>query len=571
MTRLGIDIAAVSASRWAASKSRKVQTNAAAVAHSVHHHIQAHQSSERPLTDVENLSNSPVAYGFPHERPLSRVAEESGSTEMELESRDVDERSMSSESELEEELEDEGFYAGSYSRIVVLYSLAPITFLVLFIVFALIPGFHGEDWKRNYPYAPYLPFPVAELLVSGGAWSIAYSLNDFIFRISVWLCGHIHTFLFYCAHPPQHVPPPLSVTPPILVSGLVHATLSVFLRLSTIPILLIPQGSLVPRPTWREPVYGRVWWAGLGWAVFEALAGIKQGYQEISLYRDVLIDVSKLKDQENSLGNSPPGHRGDDVVNTPSRVFTYGATTENNDTGNHASSPVPPVGSTSFVRESGGIQGDQGESVEDLSASGRLPRVPSDRDPERQPLLWGNPLSRSRESIGNPYSGPNPLHESVEIEVERDLGQLIAIQERDDLERVYGIPFIRIPVFISCLQRVNSLLLSMGYTLVLSAVYIRSVAPTSHVPGSSSLYSSSSPTLFPSFSSSTSSRPSFSKPPIDYLKLVVPVLIVLQFLIYVLHSEVALPRLGVHTVVYVGLLVSLSLFFLGLGFWDAVS
>ncbi|KAG7087739.1 hypothetical protein E1B28_013682 [Marasmius oreades] len=444
MTRLGIDTAAVVASRRAAVKQDRMSIATRTVPHE--HSPSSHaQTIDGPMSDVENFTNSPVT-GFSHglqrftsntsERPLSRVAEEGG--ERELENREADEISLGSDSELEEELEEEGLYAGSYSRLVALYSLAPITFLILFVVFALVPSLvQHDDWKGKYPYTPYLPFPIAELLVSGGAWSISYTVNDFIFRISVWICNSIHTFLFYCTNPPQHILPPLSVTPPILVSGLAYATLSIFLRLSTIPILLIPQGSLASSPTWHEPVFGRVWWAGLGWAVFEALAGIKQGYQGISLYRDVLIDISKLKKElEGSSLRNGPGIRGNDGSNTD---FTNGGA-ENSDTANHtsrSSSLSTPMASPTFVRESQNHQESSGQAP---SARDCLPRVTS--NPERQPLLSGTVPSRSRESIGNPYLGSTPFAESMETEVERDLDQLIAIKKRDDLERVYGIPFI---------------------------------------------------------------------------------------------------------------------------------
>lgn len=45
----------------------------------------------------------------------------------------------------------------------------------------------------------------------------------------------------------------------------------------------------------------------------------------------------------------------------------------------------------------------------------------------------------------------------------------------------------------------------------------------------------------------------------------------LQFLLSILHTPLLLPKIGVHTVVYVGSIVSLGAFFAGLASWDVLS
>jgi hypothetical protein len=44
----------------------------------------------------------------------------------------------------------------------------------------------------------------------------------------------------------------------------------------------------------------------------------------------------------------------------------------------------------------------------------------------------------------------------------------------------------------------------------------------------------------------------------------------LQGALILLHTPRILPRIGVQTFVYVGLLVSLSVFFAGLGVWEGI-
>ena len=49
------------------------------------------------------------------------------------------------------------------------------------------------------------------------------------------------------------------------------------------------------------------------------------------------------------------------------------------------------------------------------------------------------------------------------------------------------------------------------------------------------------------------------------------VLLAIQILFSVMHTPWILPRVGVHTFVYVGFLVWLGIFFAALGFWEALT
>ncbi|KAK1227950.1 hypothetical protein PQX77_008994 [Marasmius sp. AFHP31] len=411
------------------------------------------------VSDVDNLSNSPVvssnihgygqglqrftsntSVGLP-ERLLSRVDEENDTNG------NGDERSMSSDSdpgsdtELEMDLEEEGFYAGSYPRLLALYVLAPLTFLILFILFALVPHFLPSNHDRpEPPYTPNLPFPIPEILISGGIYTITYTLNPFIFTISTWFCTAMKRAILYLTRPP-HYRPQLTITTAtttaaVVVSSLVYATLSIMMRVAAIQLLGVPPPN-TPTPAYRSFAFVRVWWTGLGWALFEAVAGVWQGYRAIEAYKDVLVDMRRVKALRDVVGGG--GSRlGDGEGGDTGTVKGYGAT---------ASTNVNPGSSSSETNAA--ADDDVTPTEAENTNRGRLPRVPtaSDSDPERQPLLSGlggsqhhHYLSHSRDSMDLLNLGPSS--QLVEIEVERDLEQLMALRERDELERVYGVAFV---------------------------------------------------------------------------------------------------------------------------------
>lgn len=49
-----------------------------------------------------------------------------------------------------------------------------------------------------------------------------------------------------------------------------------------------------------------------------------------------------------------------------------------------------------------------------------------------------------------------------------------------------------------------------------------------------------------------------------------PLIILLEWILILLHTPRFLPRIGVQTFVYVGLLISLGVFFAGLGVWEGI-
>ncbi|KAF9463509.1 hypothetical protein BDZ94DRAFT_1360767 [Collybia nuda] len=344
-----------------------------------------------------------------------------------------------------------------------LYTFAPFTWLITFVFLVLLPilvyPIDDETIPRppTFPYAPYLPFPIPEFLVSAALWSFTYLTREPIYSLFTSLTA-----------PFPSIPPTL----PLLASTAVHTVLSIFIQLSTIPLLLIPRYQALDYPAAWDPAFRRVWWASLGWSTAEAVVGIRQGYENITLYQDVLVSVRPVF--------SGRGHGGS---NSPQ--------------------PSKSTGTSASARA--------GNSDIDL-------------------------LNRDFE-----------LEETIKSQVDRDIEKLIALKNREELEEIYGIPVIRIPAFISCLQRVNSVLLTLGIYLVLSSAYLRStIAMTSG-------------------SITTSAK---NNTP---LLITLPLVLLIQYSLTLLHTTLVLPRIGVHTVVYAGSLVSLGIFFVGLGVWNALS
>jgi hypothetical protein len=151
---------------------------------------------------------------------------------------------------------------------------------------------------------------------------------------------------------------------------------------------------------------------------------------------------------------------------------------------------------------------------------------------------------------------PPPRDLAISQFLEEEMAELIAIKDRAELELVYGVPPPNIPVFISCLQRLDSLLLTLGLTLLISSSYLSSLAINPLPPRDPS-----HPTFPP--------RPDI---PAAVLS-TVPAFIVVVFFhsaLALLWTEPTLPKLGVHTVSYAALLVALALFFGGLATWGAL-
>ncbi|KIK09613.1 hypothetical protein K443DRAFT_82511 [Laccaria amethystina LaAM-08-1] len=280
-----------------------------------------------------------------------------------------DEDSGEEELALEEELAEHGLYRA-------LYTFTPFTSILTLILLAFLPSlaFTSNPSTPRYSYVPYLPFPLPEIIVSTALWSLSHILRDAFFLFAALLATPFGSYA-----------PPFTT----ILSTIFQTVFSVFLQQISIPLLLITLSPAFSHPTWEDPAFRRVWWVALGWAAAEGIAGIKQGYEAIALYRDVLV-IARRVDDSSGVPRNEQNARISEITGLPS-----------------SSEQQYRIGLDTLALEE-----NQGE---------------------RRPLLPRN------------GTGKYPSSDELRLEVERDLDQLIAIRNREELEEVYGMPMIISP------------------------------------------------------------------------------------------------------------------------------
>jgi len=356
------------------------------------------------------------------------------------------------------------FHPGNYKTLLLLYTFVPFTAILAFLFLGLLPTLAFPSSSPSpFPYPPYLPFPLPEICTAMALWSLSYLLRDFLYAASL---SGTSLISFPTTRFPSFIPILTS-----LVSTFLQSASALFFRQLAVPILLIPfysserMGLLWPTvseghehhfPTWQDDAFRRVWWVALGWAAAEAVVGIKQGYESISLYKDVLVSVKRVvsKDEEMTRSANVSDGEGQDlddaVKDAPPRSMTPVTSRTN-----QGESSAPPAQKNSNSPQEVAASANPADNLppsfvafpsrrehlnslssfnsmlhlEDLSRSVTMG--------ERQPLL---PLNLTN------LQSPRPTQESerllAENAVERDLEELMAIKNREDLEEVYGIPVI---------------------------------------------------------------------------------------------------------------------------------
>ena len=114
----------------------------------------------------------------------------------------------------------------------------------------------------RFPYPPYLPFPILEVLTSTALWSLSYLLRDFLYATTLFITSLSSLTIIIT-----------------ILSATVPTTSNFLLRQIAVPVLLIPYYSKHPShqyPTWQDAAFKRVWRVTLGWAAAEAVVGVKQ-------------------------------------------------------------------------------------------------------------------------------------------------------------------------------------------------------------------------------------------------------------------------------------------------------
>ncbi|GBE86960.1 hypothetical protein SCP_1002050 [Sparassis crispa] len=397
---------------------------------------------------------------------LGRVPEEGGL---------VEEDDEEDSEEVEWDLEERGFYGGSYKRTVALYCIVPITSLLTFILFAILPLLiWPTDYRAPSSYPRYFPSPLPELLVSGSLWSLSHLIRVPLYSLTTSL-----------------LPWPITGT---VLFHVIYVFLNQLLHLSALPILRIRHQMIFPLPTFQDPAFHRVWWISLGWAAVEVAVGIAQGYEQIAMYKEVMVPEDEVRAlltdwrNGNTGGESVTQHQ----VESPEEILPL--------------SPCP-----------GQVQDSAGAAVDNV-----------------------------RDGVNGRKKRTNQLEDAIRSVIDNDMEQLVHLKEREELEELYGIPVVRIPVFISCLLRIDSFVLSLGLTLILAASYLRS----------------------------SLSFPKEPLPPIytnNAFFVTFPVVVLIYLFLALIHTPPVLPRIGVHSTAYIGLLLGLGSVFAGLGLWGALS
>ena len=134
------------------------------------------------------------------------------------------------------------------------------------------------------------------------------------------------------------------------------------------------------------------------------MVGVKQGYESIALYKDVLVNVNMSTLNTDMMGSRERGPEAPKKKNGDERDRRRNSTT------------------SSFIQQP---QYSLSIGSNHILTEEALPPI-SD---EHQPLL--SRIDDESERLLQ-----------AEIEVERDLDQLIALKNREELEEVYGIPVI---------------------------------------------------------------------------------------------------------------------------------
>ncbi|KAI0659588.1 hypothetical protein C8Q70DRAFT_985300 [Cubamyces menziesii] len=386
------------------------------------------------------------------------------------------------------DLAEYGYYSGSYQRKVAIYGLVPLTCIVSFLFFANLIRW---VWPPRYP-----PPSSSTLPRSFPSPLPELLLSAAFFSLTHALRGPLYTSATVLFAPVWDT----------LAFNLAYVLLSQSLRLAALALLRVRHEMAYPLPTWRDGAFSTAWWLALGWAVAEAATSVAQGYSQLALYRSVMVPVERVR-----------------AILEASRAGGSASTSAN------GSREYMPLSPRSEQAPGGGES-----AAEAQQANGGANGAAANAKPGRR--------AQRREPIS--------VEDAVRMAVDQDVEQLIHLQEREELEEVYGMPVIYIPVFVPCLQRIDSFLFSLGYTLILAWAYLRSplsFPPEYEPPGPPGMYSSRA------------------------LVLAFPLVVLVHVCLSVLHSPPVLPRIGVHTTAYVGLLVGLGGFFTGLGLWGALS
>ncbi|WVQ84621.1 hypothetical protein IAT38_006776 [Cryptococcus sp. DSM 104549] len=294
-----------------------------------------------------------------------------------------------------------------------------------------------------------------------------------------------------------------SPTATMFLSRTLHTIIHELLRMSTLPLI-------VPSPT---SGFHSSYYLGLGWGLAEAAWGIVNGWEQLALYQEVMrpADDAGLRlpsDEEEiqaALGDATPEERA----------------------------KMEPAAAATAKRE--GLLSAVVERDEEGYDS-----VDDEREAE---------LTEEEEEEEDQLD---------EAELERKVEILERMRERRELEEVIGLPYPCIPFPLHLLWRLDTLLLNLGLTLLLSAFYFSPQPIYRHSsPFSDDLAAAHSPPA-----ESPDSEPS------RWLWLVWALVVVVHVAVSLVWKVVG--KVGIGAVTWGGLIVALGSVFAGLGSWGGL-
>ncbi|TDL26801.1 hypothetical protein BD410DRAFT_835929 [Rickenella mellea] len=434
---------------------------------------------------------------------LERVPEE----EAPLNDAGVEEETWDDDSD-EEEV---GLSPNEYKRLALLHALVPLIAALVFVALVVLPFL---VWPPSHP--PSALRLVSAVVLSAAIWSLSHALRVPLYKFS-------DLITFWSA----------SETLTTALSTFLLVLFQESLRLSSFFIFNLhqhlqranPHPPSPPYDVGLSPYFHEAWFLALGWALAEVIAGITQTYDQLALYREVPSPLLPLEDSVEVRFFPDEPERESPVVLRRTHLQEWPS---DQNIANIAPTDVRPDGA--FEEEE--------EAEESLTVT----------------------------MNGNGNQNGQMLHKGFDVEQELDseLSRLVNIKGRAELEEVYGIPFVDIPVFILLLQRVDSIVLSFGLTLLLSSAFCHPLS-TAHpsIPHTNPLSHRISLSSFSTKHASPNDN--------HYLIRMFLIVTTIHTLLSALHSPLILPRIGVHTAGYISLLIGLGTVFAGLGVWGALS
>lgn len=268
-------------------------------------------------------------------------------------------------------------------------SLVALSTLVgfAFLPCLLWPANSSPSPSPSSPYPSYLPSPIPEIVLSSSLFCLAYVLRVPLYTLSAIVLRPERAF-FLCTFASAIVLASMRLFALVVVRARSGMMMEYDMRSTPTPTLG-PTTWLGPTTTtWQDPVFRTVWWLSLN--VAEVVGALVQDYQHLGLYREVMVPPGREREFLERV------KQGTDVVESNGRVRDE------------------RVGHVELVD----VDVDVDVEVEDPLATQHRQRYQHRR-----------------------HQGHRAV-EALSTQIDDDFDRLVAVKAREELEDVYGVPFI---------------------------------------------------------------------------------------------------------------------------------